>query len=107
MVDKKIETETEDTPVVEPLTQVNQILVDVPDAMSVDLMSVEGNVRTGFVNQSKEGKAARKKIRVILVAMWQGGAYNYETIAKKLRVSDQDVAAMLDEQFRARMWSAD
>lgn len=94
----------------EGVKQVNEILVECPDALTVDLVrktdptGQQTTVKYGFVNQTKEARKARKEAIVALNALWQGNATNYETLAKKLRVGVNDVTAALDAQFREFNW---
>lgn len=73
----------------------NTVLLTTPEA--VDLDTDKNSIRWS-INSAATIKA-RKDLRKILGDLWQSGAYNYEQIAKSLRLSEFIVQALMDEQF--------
>jgi hypothetical protein len=70
-----------------------------PFCLSVELVMEDGKNRYRFIDETTAGKDTRKKIKKILSDMWQGGAYNYDQIARYLRISDLDVSMILDDEL--------
>jgi len=60
-------------------------------------------IRDGYswIINSPEAKRMRAEIRTQLEIAWQSGALNYEMIAKKLRIPDISIRALLDDEFIA------
>lgn len=80
--------------------RVGDILIQHPLAMSVELVKDDtGKSFYRFQDNSRDAGEARDKIREILTELWQSGAYNYDMIARQLRVSSLDVQAMIDVSF--------
>lgn len=56
-----------------------------------------------WMDQTKSGVSARQEIREGIKEIWDSGAYNYEQIAKALRIGPLSVRAMLDQEFIEQM----
>lgn len=81
------------------IARVADILVDYPAAISVGLRKVDGRHAYQFIDQTPGAQEAREKIIEILGDLWQSGAYNYEQLARALRVKVIDIQGVLDVEF--------
>jgi Glu-tRNA(Gln) amidotransferase subunit E-like FAD-binding protein len=81
------------------IARVADILVDYPEAITVRLSKVSGRHVYQFADQSQAGTQAREKISEILGNLWQSGAYNFEEIARALRVQPLDIQGLIDVEF--------
>ncbi len=97
---KPSEEKTEEkVDIVAEIQKVNEVLIECSDAMTVVLRKVDGSDRYVFENRSQEAAKARKKIREILRNVYQNGVFNYDELAKKLRVQSLDIFGSIDDQF--------
>lgn len=84
----------------EAVRKVSELLVNEPQAMTLVLKKEGGRSFYAWAEDSIKAKKVRKEAREILKGLWQGGDYNFDEIATKLRVQPLDVQAILDDQFR-------
>lgn len=82
----------------EAINKVNEILVTSPNALTV-VLDKDGY---HYAENNVNAKKVRKQVREVLSALWQSGAYNYETIATYLRVQPLDIQAVLDDEWREK-----
>jgi hypothetical protein len=80
------------------IKEVSSMLAQTPSAFS---LKRDGN-RYAFADESKEARETRKNSRKLLGDAWQQGAYNYDSISTKLRISTEEVTAILDEDWREK-----
>ena len=80
---------------VEAIQKANIVLLTTPEA--IELSTDHNEVR--WSTMSAPAKKARVEIRKILNDLWQSGAYNYDEIAKSLRVGSIIIQALIDEQY--------
>jgi hypothetical protein len=86
----------------EAIKKVNELLVQAPNALDVVLVFKDGKNKYMYADNSINAKKVRKEAKDILSTAWQSGAYNYSTIASKLRVSTLAIQAVLDDEFREK-----
>lgn len=92
----------------EAMQSINVQLAEFAGALEVvktkkDVQVDENTVVTrdaySWVLKGKDVAKARAEMKAALVAAWQSGAYNYEQIARALRIDDISIRALLDEEF--------
>lgn len=83
----------------EAMQKANTVLLESPSCIAIDLIKVDGNSMFGWLDKSTVAKKGRTDLRKILNSMWQEGNYNYEQIARGLRVDVQTVQGLMDEEF--------
>lgn len=81
---------------------INGILIENPEAAQIEHVFDEGRSFYQWIDNTNTSKRNRKKIREALNILWQSGAYNYATIARKLRLTELEVQGLMDEQLREK-----
>lgn len=83
---------------IEAIKQVQTVMLNNPE--SVELAQDKNEIF--WVYNSPAVKKARKEIRTILNAMWQQGAFNYAQIARSLRIDEETIQGLMDEEYIAK-----
>ncbi|HEY9658627.1 MAG TPA: hypothetical protein V6C65_09265, partial [Allocoleopsis sp.] len=52
-----------------------------------------------FVNNDKTSTDVRAKVREIMLETWSKGAYNYDQLARQLRVQPLDIQMLIDQEY--------
>lgn len=86
----------------EGVSKVNELLVSCPDALTCVLLKGENGSYYTWANNDINAKKVRKQAKEILEQVWQANATNFETLARMLRVSDLDIQAILDDEWRLK-----
>ena len=80
---------------VEAIQEANTIILNTPEILE---MNQDKNAFF-WVTQNSSVNKARRELRNLLQQLWQNGAFNYEQLARSLRVDTQTVQALMDEEF--------
>ncbi len=82
------------------IEEVSRLLSRQPSAMTVDLVKEGGVHKYMFNDNSNDGRGARDQARKALKDLYQSGAYSYSQFAERLRLTNKDVQALLDDDWR-------
>lgn len=80
---------------IEAIQAANTVLLETPEV--IDLQHDKD--RFFWTATSSKSNKARAELRKGLQEMWQNGAFNFEQIAKAMRIDTQTVQALMDEEF--------
>lgn len=84
---------------IEAMQSANTTILTTPSCIAFDLVKTPEGATFAWLDTTAPAKKARKELRDTLQQMWQSGAFNYEQIASGLRLSEQQVQALMDEEF--------
>lgn len=82
------------------IVKCSELLVKRPQAATLELRKEDGKSFYAWVDNTIAARGVRAKLRKLLKALWQSGAYNYQKIADAIRLQVLDVQGLLDDQFR-------
>lgn len=82
------------------MQEVSGLLSKTPHAMTIELSKDGGVHRYGWGDKSNEATKSREDAAKKLRDLYQSGAYSYSQFADRLRLSNKDLQALMDDDWR-------